>query len=345
MLKAIKISPTLPQAQQLVTFITSLGITQPLELYSCDSQVYINAEIVLPILSVDIKWFLKNSEYPTHYLVVGKNTFINKYGMTKLLGQSKQPAAFKLQDYLYEIFYRIETDGVVNKDSLATRKKLFNMEQNMETYKTIIENNQASIEEARESAKAALNDCNYLEMENIKLNKQILIFEEEIKELNNDLETFRCIASKLAKYVRINSKKPPVEAYSDILDPEENDDERTDNILISDVIKAKDKLKELKVQSKPMIRKPDKPGNIYYLLRSAEFVGDENYSWSLTDIQPELDHINKSEEFLIGELEQSPYKEIVYRTLQLSDDKKKAILLFFELTNGIFDLSTIEKLL
>lgn len=353
MIRAIKLTTDAPQAQQLSTFVASLGVSQSLELYSCENQVYINADVILPVLSVDLKWFHKNAESPIHYLIIKKNTYINRYGMTKLLGQSKQPAAYKLQDYLYELFYRVETDGFVHRDSLVSRKKLLALEDNLETYKSIIENNQASIEEARDAAKAALNDCNFLEVENAKLNRQNTQLETEIKELTEDLETFRLIANKLARYVRIKATKVPDEAYSDLLEPQDDSDQLSDLSIVQDAIRAKTKLKvESKGRSKVILKANPAASNsatiqkrVHYLLRSTEYVDDDNYSWHLTDIEPQQDHIDKSEEFLIGDLTISHYTEIVYRTIEISDDKKNTIALFIEVTNGIFDEATAEKLI
>ncbi len=353
MIRATKLTTDAPQAQQLATFVASLGVSQSLELYSCENQVYINADVILPVLSVDLKWFHKNAESPIHYLIIKKNTYINRYGMTKLLGQSKQPAAYKLQDYLYELFYRVETDGFVHRDSLVSRKKLLALEDNLETYKSIIENNQASIEEARDAAKAALNDCNFLEVENAKLNRQNNQLDTEIKELTEDLETFRLIANKLARYVRIKATKVPDEAYSDLLEPQDDSDQLSDLSIVQDAIRAKTKLKvESKGRSKVILKGNHTTTNslvvqkrIHYLLRSAEYVVDNTYSWHITDIEPQQDHIDKSEEFLIGDLTISHYPEIVYRTIEISDDKKNTIALFIEVTNGIFDEATAEKLI
>ncbi len=161
------------QSNQLATFVASLGIKDNIELYLCGKCVYINISVVLPVLSVDIEWFRKNAEIPTHYIIIKKNVYINKYGMTKLLGQSKQPAAYVLQDYLYELFYKVETEGSVCKEDVVSRKKLITLSDEVNTYKSIIEKTQDAVEIAKEEARQAINDNAMLELENTKLLDQV----------------------------------------------------------------------------------------------------------------------------------------------------------------------------
>ncbi len=328
MLQARRIPNETKEAQQLTTFVASLGVSNQLEVYSCNDQVYINADIVLPVLSIDIAWLHKNAETPTHYIKLKKATYINKYGMTKLLGQSKQPAAYKLQDYLYELFYRVETEGVVNRDSLVSRKRLLALTDEVDTYKTIIEKNQTAIEEARESTKAALNDLAMYEIENAKLQKYNAQLEVDLKEVNRDLDVFRGIANKLSRYVRVKSKNPPEEAYSDVLEIEDELDAQDSTIdhptsltIVSDAIKAKNRLKEEskgrpKVIARVVPNSSTAEKHAYYLMRTVEYVDDEqNYQWSLIDVEPSEDHLTKSEEYLTGEINDLPYQQICYRKL------------------------------
>ena len=346
-----KITDKSQQSQQLVTFIASLGITQSLELYSCNDQVYINVDVILPVLSVDIKWFHKNAEMPMHYIIINRTTYINRYGMTKLLGQSKQPAAFKLQDYLYELFYRVETEGFVEKDTLITRKRLFNLNEEVCTYRSIIENNQTAVQEAKNAAAAALNDCSAIENENALLIKQNEQLEYNNKELTNDLDILKTIANKLARYVRVKAKSVPNEAFSDVLGTplEDIPEEDEYSMIESDAIIAKKTLK------KEITRKPINkfiPVTIvnkkhtHYLFRSTKFVdSDQNYKWRLSDVAPDVDFINKSVEYLAGEIYSFPNTELYYRELILSDERRNFIVWFLDFVNGITDESNIETLI
>ncbi len=350
-LTAKRITQENQQSQQLATFVASLGVSQSLELYSCNDQVYINADVILPVLSVDIKWFHKNAEIPTHYIILNKITYINRYGMTKLLGQSKQPAAFRLQDYLYELFYRVETEGIVDRDSVVSRKRLLALNDQVDIYRDIIEKNQTAIAEAKELANAAFNDYTYVEQENVKLLKQIAQLELSIKEGSEDLDTYKFIANKLARYVRVKSKAPPDEAYSDALDIEDEEDP-SDLSVVADAIKAKSKLQEVskvrsKSISKPIARTNSATEkNTLYLMRSVNPAdNDLNYHWSLIDIEPSEELLTQSEEYLSGEIDRMQSINLCYRTMIVSNDRRNAMILFLDLVNNITDESTIEKLI
>ncbi len=354
-LTAKRITQENQQSQQLATFVASLGVSQSLELYSCNDQVYINSDAILPVLSVDLKWFHKNAEIPTHYIILNKITYINRYGMTKLLGQSKQPAAFRLQDYLYELFYRVETEGVVNRDSVISRKRLLALNDQVDIYKDIIEKNQTAIAEAKDAAAAALNDYNYVEQENAKLLKQIAQLELNIKEESEELDTYKFIANKLSRYVRVKSKAPPDEAFSDALNIEDEEDP-SDLSIVADAIKAKSKLQEVSKLRNKSIRKPitrtktsienNVDRNALYLMRSVNPVdNDLNYHWTLVDIAPSDELLTQSEEYLSGEIDQMQSINLCYRTMYVSDDRRNAMILFLELVNNIMDESTAEKLI
>lgn len=347
-LVAKKITKQTPQSKQLSTFVASLGVPYEVELYSHAETTYINSEVLLPILSVDIQWFIKNAESPLHYIKINKQIFINKYGMTKLLGQSKQPAAFKLQDYLYEIFYKVETEGFVERDSVESRKKLLSMSGQLETFRTVAQKNQQLIEEAQEAAKVAQLDCDAYAAENNKLKKENEQLESENKELTQDLETFRSIANKLSRYVRAKSKNPPDEAYDDNLD-QEDDDEISELKVVREAIKAKALLKEeSKGRAKVTPRTPQvTPAGTktYYLFRSTDYVSEDCYHWTLTDKEPSEEIMQASQDFLLEDQAEFPYRTVLYRTVHLTQEKKNVIVLFFELTNGVMDDSTMSKLI
>lgn len=350
-IKATKISTLDAKNNQLAVFVASLGVTANIELYLCSNFVYINIDVILPVLSVDVAWFKKNAEAPTHYIFIKKKIYINKYGMTKLLGQSKQPAAFMLQDYLYEIFYKVETEGVVVRDSVASRKKLVALSEEVATYKSMIEQTQDAVEAAREETKTLINDCATLELENTKLLDQLDQAEFNIETLTKELDIYKNIANKLAKYVRVKSKQPPDEAFSDILEEEDLDtsDTSTMAIIEKNAIAARMALKKAavpKVYEKQVRKVVTVHKDTYYILRSAAPVDNEfNYQWSITDVEPSDDIIHASEDYKSGTVTSIAYPNIYYRKICTSEDKKNTILLFLELMNDITDEQIIERLL
>lgn len=356
-LKAKKLNNAEIQKSQLATFVASLGIKHNIELYLCGEYVYINIDILLPVLLVDPVWFRKNAEIPTHYILIKKNVYINKYGMTKLLGQSQQPAAFMLQDYLYEIFYKVETDGTISRDSIVSRSKLIALAEEISTYKAIIEKNQDAVELAKEEAKSVMNDNSILELENNKLIEQITQLETDTVELNTEIDYYKNLASTLAKYVRVRAKKPPNEAYSeslDDLDDPDNDNEAELALITANALKAKKtlagtlaaKAAKTKPIAKQTAKKVNIQTNIYFIMRSINVVdNDSNYHWSITNTKPTDDIIDISEEVMAGNLTYTEHQNICYRQVEFSEDKKNVTVLFLELINGVTDEITIEKLI
>jgi hypothetical protein len=208
------------------------------------------------------------------------------------------------------------------------------------------------IEESKRAAEIALNDCSMLEMENNKINEQNLLLNQEVKDLSSELETYKSIANKLARYVRVKSRNPPEEALSDIL--EVSDEENDDANIVEDAAKAKSALKAVAKSTLRLAPKPRACSRTsmstqntaeYYLMRSNKTIDQDNYHWTLTDISPPDDQLVKSEEFLLGEITDYPFPYLVYRRINLSDDKKNAVSLFLEITNGLFDEITAEKII
>jgi len=252
--KVIKVTKSIPQTAQLETFISSLGVkSQNTELYLCNSNAYINSNIILDLLSVDIKWFLKNAESPTHYLKLSKGVFINKYGMTKILAQSKEAVAYKLQDYLYELLYKVETDGFVSIENLPSRDmlndsldELIKTKQELELYKTCADNNHKISLTIKEDADQVARSYAELKESNGKLQEQYDALIEANQGLAEESEIYRQLASKLAKYVRAKSKTPPIEAYDNSLDISDCDGEENDEVaelkMVEEAVNAKKKL-------------------------------------------------------------------------------------------------------
>jgi FtsZ-binding cell division protein ZapB len=362
-LKASKITKETPKSQQLQSFVASLGLTDKVELYLCGELVYIRIDTLLTILSVDVKWFLKNAETPLHYIVINKNVHVNRYGMTKLIGQSKQPTALRLQDYLYDLFYHVETDGVVYRDELKSRDELLELTDKLHVYKSIVDASQIAAEEAKENNNVLRCDYAVLEQDNAKLTQQIALLEDEISEYQEGLESYRAIATKLARYVRIKSTKPPEEAFSDLVDIEEEDESAPDPKIDSDATEARDHHAILSKTVKKIMTKrhvkaglpttlpvppslKDKQKTImYYLMRSIEPVDELKYKWSLTDITPDSEHLKRSEEYLEREDGYFPFELVCYRSMQLSNEKKRIIVLFLSLNDGEYEEITINKLI
>ncbi len=311
---------------QLCKFVHALGVKENLTVYNFKNTIYINIEFILPVLLVKQKWFKDNSESPTHYIIIDKNIYINKYGMTKLIGQSNQPASFKLQDYLYDLFYQVETKGYADK-TIATYKEVNN------NINGQIELLNAQISELRVDLALSEDEIKTLKHQN-----------ETLELMSHDVEYYKNIATTLAKYVRNKSKKHIPEAFDENLDIDvQEDSEPNVDDLLKDALNAKHKLKNKELKNKELKNKELKKKSIitplkqskkpkyYYIMRDIEESSIGTYQWHLTDIRPDIDHTNTSDDYLCGITTNFKYPFIHYRTLMLSNDKKDAIALFLSL--------------
>lgn len=261
--KAIKVTKSTDKTAQLETFVASLGVTSKAELYLYNANAYININIILPILSVDLSWFVKNAEINTHYIKLSKGVYINKYGMTKLLGQSKEVISFKLQDYLYDIFYQVETKGSVTRSEIKSRDelikaanlsdKLEDVTKELELYQTVEMSNRDLITNLSTSFEILKNDYAALDAENQILNDKFIDLQDDYKQLSIEHNHLQLIANALAKHVRIKKSNVP-EAYDDNLDVEDIDTDTldsTDEKKITDAAQtAKAKLTIMNKQKK-----------------------------------------------------------------------------------------------
>jgi hypothetical protein len=351
-----KITKQIPQSASLETFLTTLGVTGKAELYLCNSNAYLNADIILPVLSVPIQWFLKNAETPTHYIKIKPKSggtsqvFVNKYGMTKLLSQSKEAVAFKLQDYLYELLYKVETEGTVAKDDVSSRRQLVKMTTDLDMYQSTTSAAILETIELKESINTLRTDYAETMAECLRLNVENEKHEATIKDLEIDLNNYKNIANKLAKYVRINSKKPPTEAYDDSLDTEDNPedmDEVTSLKITSDAINAKKQLRNIpskKPSSKPVsaltVKQKTKTVS---LLRSADGYGVD-YKWILSDKEYDDSFKQLSKDYCLGDIETPPDIMIWYADIEVTEEKRRIISLFLSL-NEFYSEATIVQLI
>lgn len=340
-----KITKSIPESASLETFVTTLGVTAKAELYLCNSNAYLNIDIILPVLSVPLQWFIKNAEMPVHYLKIKTKTgstsiYINKYGMTKLLAQSKEAVAFKLQDYLYELLYKVETESSVSKDGVSSRQQLIKVTSDLDMYQAtasaaIIET--IELKESINTLRADYADVN-TELQKLKLENEK--HEDTIKDLELELNNYKTIANKLAKYVRINSKKPPTEAYDDSLDTDDLEelDEVTSLKITTEAINAKKQLKTTVKKTIPIIKPTSK---IITLLRSADGYGME-YKWELSD--KEYDDLFKqnSKDYCLGDIDSPPDLMIWYCDIDVTPEKRKMISLFLSLNEYHLESTIIQ---
>jgi hypothetical protein len=318
--KPKRIKQSTEQTKQLETFLASLGVANTLNLYVYRSDTYLNIDILLPVLSVDLKWFIKNSEAPMHYIKLPDGYYVNKYGITKLLAQSKQAVAFLLQDYLYELLYITETKGYVKASDLKTRDALADC----------LEDSCALIDELKQNNTQLHSDYCIQEMENEEHKKKILELESANDALSKENEHLKDVANKLAKYVRI--KHPNEQDLPDFI--EDTIPDTCINRIMEEASLAKYRLKH----GRPSKEEP----SVLVVLRSAWPCCDslDLYNWRLTNEIPSGTFIEKSKDFALDECGDPP-GDYIYHTMVLNNKKKLLSVIFDIAPYTIWDIEQI----
>ena len=253
--KAIRVRTEIPEAKQLQVFVRSLGSSEPAELYMVGNLAYINIDLLLPILSVAEKWFLNNATECTgdtldvpHYVRLKKGIYVNKYGITKLIAQSKEAVAFKLQDYIYEVIYKLEKNGTVSMGDIESRKEL---ERAITNYQEVQSRNLEELKEYEDEIRRLELTIYELTTKNEQLNVDCKHKDELIEEYEDEISKLMGICRTLGKYVK---KKKPESTIIDDLELECSSDE---DITVQEASDANDMFKK----SKKSIKKIKEKGN------------------------------------------------------------------------------------
>jgi hypothetical protein len=217
-----------------------------------------------------MKWFTANADKLVHYVTIHKNIFINKYGLTKLIAQSKEAAAFQLQDYIYEVVYKLETTGKVTIKDVESRDKLCATLSELQLYKTIENENQVLLKQSDDTIRQ-------LTLENT-------VMEEKLKNVTGDydelIESYKQVGLEMAKLRAIVKKLSATSSARD----------RNQALSsISDIESAIPSIIEVPA-ARTYHKKPKKI--TYYLLKSVEYSfkydSDKLYEWKIVDKLPEL---------------------------------------------------------
>jgi DNA repair exonuclease SbcCD ATPase subunit len=284
-------------------------------LYKCGDITYMDIAPLLPVLSVSVDWLKRNTRDPRYYIEDGRRVYVSKYGITKLLSESREEVSFKLQDYLFELLYTAETQTTMSATDLKSRAELLDC----------IEKITASLTEYKAEKNEELEDlrCTYgeLEAENKKLTKANNKLTDDVENLKDELAEMRKCASVLAKFARNKSKIVPKIASSESLDVSSDDDMEQ---LVHDSRHAyRAALQPVRIHAE---RKDLR--RITSLMRSAESI-DLWYTWSLAE---KVDERFKLESARFLETDENPPADTVwFADLELTDWCKKILEIFIEL--------------
>ena len=312
-------------SDHLNAFLQTVGVDKVINLYRYSANppeyanlTYINVEPILPILSVPLDWLRRNTRDPRYYIEVNRKVYVSKYGITKLIAESREEISFKLQDYLFELLYMAETQPMVNTADLKSRTELLECIEKITNSLT-----EYKAETAEEIAELR---CTYgeLEEENKRLNNLCIMQAAQIEGLEGELSDMRKIASALAKFARNKSKIIPKIASSESLDVSDDSDDDLDRVAIEGKNAYRIATKKVTIKADRKDRKCT-----VALLRSVDHI-DLQYTWQLTD---KVDEAFKLASLGYLETEENPPALMVwFADLELNEWSKKIIELFIELT-------------
>jgi hypothetical protein len=308
---------------QITAFLKTISIDQRINLYSYNNLTYINIAPLLPVLSVDGRWLISNTKDPRYYIIVERKLYVSKYGITKLISESREEISFKLQDYLFELLYTVETTGVATTD-LKSRDEL------MQCIDVISQR----LTEHQASASEEIADMRY-EYTTLKKNYDDLLQErdeqaEKFNELQEEYSRLKVLANALAKFARSKSKIIPKILSSEQLDDSDNSTDEIDQIAHD----GKKAYRRIIAPTSLITCKADRKDKrlTYALMRSADN-RDFNYEWALSELVSESFKIDSIE--FVENNGPAPSLMVWYADIELSDWSKKIFELFIELNPWI----------
>lgn len=175
-----------------------LGIRDNLHIYKHNNMVFIEIMPILKLLDVTQTWFINNAIRDVHYLIKDRLLCANKYGFTKILGQSREKISINLQDYIYDIIYKLETNGTVNiMEENKIRERLFN---EVKFYQYMQDYNGSIAEKLKSDLSILQLDYQTLNDEHDKLN-------DKCKEIESENTKLREIAETLIIKIKSHNEK------------------------------------------------------------------------------------------------------------------------------------------
>ena len=316
--KAIRVRTETSESKQLQVFVRNLGATETAELYMVGNLAYMKINLLLQLLSVSEKWFINNSvEYTfdsleiPHYIKLKKGIYVNKYGITKLISQSKEAVAFKLQDYIYEVIYKLEKNGTVSMDDIESRKEL---ERTLVQFQEVQDRNLEELKEYDINVKTLELELYEATLKAERLRVECKYKEELIQEYEDDTNKLINACSILGKYVK--KKKPAATLIDDLNVDDIVDFDSDDDVTHQDALDALATFKKTKKDIKHIRERPQvsetknaerpkevsiisdastksiKKYPISYLIRSNEPFYQDAYMWAIKSEIPTKCSIN-----------------------------------------------------
>jgi hypothetical protein len=347
-MSAIKVNKCIPAFRQLEIFINSLGIIKTPEVYIYDKHGYINIDLLLQPLAISIKWFLKNAKFPTHYITIKKRIFINKYGLTKLLAQSKEVIAFQLQDCIYEIIYKLENTEISQIKDVDSH-----ILTELNIYKAVEKRNQLILDDLTKELRQiqATNEICQVDNETLRDENETLRLNYDTLLL--DYSKLKDITIKIASYIKYkninkNTKTKLYEKLEDICEEVVEDLPELDsgddyaysiNELKKQALSAKKKLNMITNTTNTITTSDVR--KTYYIMNNVNVTfnsnGEKIHKWIVADKLPidgtimvnniTYDNYKKfSQDYRLGDIKQYIYEYIWFCDIDLTDINLKILV-------------------
>lgn len=167
--KAIRVRDKKGLLAPMTTFIKKLGVNSNIDMYhyttkSGSTYVYMDSSVINNVLNVNKAWFKRNANMPDDYIPIKSKTYINRYGLIKLIAKSQEPIARRILDYVYEAIYLLEKDGKVEISQVESRKALSADIEMIKLYQLGEEKNKETIKNQKDQLISTTEDLHALEV-------------------------------------------------------------------------------------------------------------------------------------------------------------------------------------
>lgn len=325
----------------LKNFLETIGCKTQITIYKKNSSFYINSDFIMDLLNIRKFNFSKVSIIDIHYIMIGQKIYISKYGITKLLANSNEPISYKLQDYIYEVLYKLEVNSVISKHDIVSRSALCGEIDTMNDKLTNtideLNNYKLNADISDEVISKKLEYIQEIDKTNSTLHCTISILEKKINKLELENKSLYRENEKLMKISKRLNKCITAISIKNIIKNTKDNDVMD---ICKDAINAKETYK--KISKDPMTSK-GKRISLYYVVRSIATKIIDNcyvYQWNICDFKDlkqyqnefDLDHYKiNSENYLIGKDLFTKHKMIYYSCVYLEADSYKIISKMFDM--------------
>jgi len=296
------------------------------------------------LLNIKKSDFTKQSTMNIHYILRKNKVYVSKYGITKLIANSNEPITYDLQDYIYEMLYKLESRGVISVNDIKSREKIVDMinardidviSDKLITYKALKELGDETNAKKDEYINELRNTIQNLHYKIKDLDEKNTDLYDKITELEDNNKILLDSSKKLSRYVKLTGIKSINKSSGNGY---ESDDMTFSNEKVHrDAINAKKAFKNIKKSSNTF------QYSVYYITRSvSNIIHDDSYmyNWNL--------HINEREamgnsnadnyraykknsiDYLVGDLLYSEYENILFNEIYLTKSNYNILSNLFE---------------